>query len=359
MSGDVVATDGRQILIQGGFRFPWDDDLLIPHTPLFSCRGLPRDQPVSVGKSDSHVVFRTGDWTIWLTIKSDARYPRIADVIPDERSPASRLRLAPEDAAFLEQALDRLPGGEAMNAPVTLDLNGRVSVRAQDRGSVTELILARSRYGGEPARVSTSRQFLSRAMRLGFTEVQVQSPDDPVVCRDPHRIYLWQPLSKDSAIEPTDDAVRIESTNAGPASGPAVTPRGAHTMSHEESPNFTPDRTRGPPRTRQARRAQRRSRHRYRSGGAGPGSRRDPAHAGRGEAAYGPADRGPAAGTETLAPGHKHPGHASPAQTPGSFGVVRSGLAHTTRFYRRCIICRFHHLLTLHHQLLRRFSCPA
>ena len=61
MSGDVVATDGRQILIQGGFRFPWDDDLLVRQTPLFSCRGLPRDQPVSVGKGDTQVAFRTGD----------------------------------------------------------------------------------------------------------------------------------------------------------------------------------------------------------------------------------------------------------------------------------------------------------
>lgn len=250
-SGEVIATDGRQILIQGGFHFPWDEDLLISSTSLFGSRGLPRDLPVSIGKTDSHVVLRTGDWTMWLSIRTDARYPRIAEVIPDEHVPASRFRLAPEDAAFLDQALDRLPGGEGLYAPVTLDLNGRVSVRARadDNRAVTELVLVRSLYGGEPVQVSTSRHFLSRAVRLGFTEVQIQSADDPVVCRDSHRIYLWQPLSKDSVIEPADDAVRIDST-AGSTSTPEVTPKGAPPMSPDESrsrpPTERPDRREHP-----------------------------------------------------------------------------------------------------------------
>ncbi len=135
-SGEIIATDGRQILLQSGFRFPWEENLLVHRSALFSCRGLPRDLPVSLGKTDTHVALRVGDWTIWLGIRADARYPRIADVIPDERVPTIKLQLAAEDATFLDQALERLPGGEALYAPVTLDLNGQVSVRAQaDRSS--------------------------------------------------------------------------------------------------------------------------------------------------------------------------------------------------------------------------------
>ena len=133
-TGEVIATDGRQILVQGGFAFPWDDDLLVPPTSLFGGRGLPHDQPVQIGRTESHVALRIGDWTLWLTIRTDARYPRIADVIPDERVPTIRLQLAPEDATFLDQALERLPGGEALYAPVTLDLNGQVSVRRRPIG---------------------------------------------------------------------------------------------------------------------------------------------------------------------------------------------------------------------------------
>ena len=231
-TGEVVATDGRQILIQGGFQFPWDGDLLVRRTPLFASRALPRDRPVEVGRTEAHVAVRAGDWTAWLTIRHDARFPRIEHAIPSGYGTATHLRLAPEDAAFLGHALDRLPGGDALNAPVTLDLNGRVAVRARadDAGQVTELLLGRSRSSGEPVRLSTSRAFLARAVRLGFAEVRVVGPDEPVACRDGRRTYLWQPLSKESAIGPADDAVRIESSAPVPTREPTNNLRGDVSM---------------------------------------------------------------------------------------------------------------------------------
>src|SRR5205823_10511182 len=112
---------------------------------------------------------------IFLTIQVDARFPRVEHVIPDGRSAGTRLRLDPEDAAFLEQALDRLPGGDEPSAPVTLDLNGTVAVRARaaGQGRVTELVLGRSGFVGTPVRLVTNRHSLARALRLGFAEVEV------------------------------------------------------------------------------------------------------------------------------------------------------------------------------------------
>jgi hypothetical protein len=34
-TGEIVATDGRQLLVQGGFPFPWADHILIPRVPAF------------------------------------------------------------------------------------------------------------------------------------------------------------------------------------------------------------------------------------------------------------------------------------------------------------------------------------
>ncbi len=225
-TGEVVATDGRQILIQGGFRFPWEGDLLVRRTPIFAVRELPRDRPVEVGRTDTHVAIRAGSWTIWLAVRADARFPRIEHAIPAAQAAATRLRFDPEDARFLGRSLDRLPGGDAANAPVTVDLNGEVAVRARAEGGgrVTELVLARSGYTGEPVQLNTSRHFLARAVRLGFAEVDVVGPEDPVACRDDRRAYLWQPLSRESAIGPSDDAVRIESVGTGPAVGPVEHP---------------------------------------------------------------------------------------------------------------------------------------
>ena len=221
-TADLAATDGRQVLIRGGFPWPWEETVLVRQSPLFGNKELPRDRPVEVGKTDSHVVLRAGAWTTWLAIQADARFPHVDQVIPAANSSATRLRLDPADAAFLAGALGRLPGGELANAPITIGLNGKVAVRARDEGQdrSTELVLARSTYSGTPARFCVNRDFLARAVELGLAEVEVGGPEDPVACRGGGRVYASQPLSREGAIGPADDAIRIESGPAPPPSPP-------------------------------------------------------------------------------------------------------------------------------------------
>ena len=129
-TGELIATDGRQLLSRGGFPFPWGDDVLIRRSPVFAARGLPRDRPVSVGRTPTHVVLKTGPWSLAFATVTGARFPDTGRVIPDPRWVSTRLEIDPGDAAFLAGALDRLPGAADLNAPATLDLNGCVAVRA-------------------------------------------------------------------------------------------------------------------------------------------------------------------------------------------------------------------------------------
>jgi hypothetical protein len=218
--------------------------VLVRAAPVFASKELPRTRPLSVGKSDTHVALRVGPWTLSLEIQADARFPRLDEVIPDARAPATRLRLDPGDAAFLGRALDRLPGAEESNAPATLDLNGRIAVRARgaDRSSLTELILTRSGFTGPAVRLNTDRELLGRAVRLGFGAIEIVDAEAPLVCRDRHRVYCWQPLSHESALEPTDDVTRIESTppTPGPARIQAGIPKAKSPMSERTPPTDPP-----------------------------------------------------------------------------------------------------------------------
>ena len=209
----VVATDGLQLLVQSGFSLPWDGDLLIKGSPIFGPKGLPRDQPVLIGKTETHVVLRVGPWTIWHEIEKDSRFPSVEEGMPDSDAVKTRLRLDPDDARFLETALRRLPGSDQLHGPLTVDLNGKVAVRAGDgdQPQLTELILSRSSYTGPAVRLNTNRAFLERAVHLGFDEIGIVGVEAPVVCRQRDRVYAWQPLSADSAIGPTDNVIRIES----------------------------------------------------------------------------------------------------------------------------------------------------
>jgi hypothetical protein len=213
-AGEIAATDGHQLLVQGGYDLPWSGNVMIRRAPVFASKALPRDRPLEIGKTATHIVLRIGPWTIFLEVQTEGRFPDVARAIPGAGTSPTRLCLDADDVRFLLPALDRLPGRDEDNAPATLDLNGSVAIRAQGEGQsqATELVLSRSGYTGSPVRLCTDRGFLSRALRLGFTDVEIGAAESPLVCRDQLRTYAWQPLSKDSAIEPSDDVTRIEST---------------------------------------------------------------------------------------------------------------------------------------------------
>ena len=235
-TGEIAATDGHQFLIQGGFDLPWSGDIMVRRSPIFASKGLPRDRPLEIGKTAIHVVLRTGPWTLFLEVQTEGRFPDVARAIPGAGTAATRLRIDPDDGRFLGPALDRLPGREEENSPTTLDLNGCVAVRARGEGQAqaTELVLSRSLYDGPPVRLNTNRAFLARALRLGFTDIEIGAAEAPLVCRNGIRTYAWQPLSKDSAIEPSDDVTRIESTlNDHPVPAQEHRPTNARTTLNE------------------------------------------------------------------------------------------------------------------------------
>jgi hypothetical protein len=211
-SGSVVGTDGRQLLLQSGFTFPWEDNVLVPRVAAFGCRELAGAGQVSVGRTKTHVAIRAGPWTVLLSTDATGRYPNAEDVIPRARANTSRLQVSPEDAALLIRVLPELPGREDEQSPVTLDLGMPPTVRAQDgqRGAVQEAMLAGSTTVGPAVRLCMDRRYLRRALQLGFTEVQVFKAEQPLVCRDDQRTYVWMPLSEQGALPPSKEAVRVQ-----------------------------------------------------------------------------------------------------------------------------------------------------
>jgi hypothetical protein len=246
-SGTIAATDGRQVLVQGGFTFPWEGEVLVRRSPLFACRELPRELPVSIGRTETHVVLRVGPWTLWLEVQAGLRFPDVDRILPGPRDAATRWQLDPNDARFLLDSLGRLPGADESNSPATVDLNGKIAVRARssDQAGVTELVLSRSAYTGPPVRLQTDRELLARAIRLGFAEVEVVDADTPLACRDDRRVLAWQPLSKDSAIGPSDDAIRIESDSRPRPTSTRLPDRSPRSEVGERIPADTPSEPNG------------------------------------------------------------------------------------------------------------------
>lgn len=174
---------------------------------------------VLLGRSTDWIFIRADEWTVALQIEKDRRFPAIEAHIPEVSSASTTMVLAETDAAFLDQAAQRLPGAGEMNSPVTLDLNGAVVVRAKsgEQSSVTDLVLRNSWRQGDELKVSSNREYVRRAIQLGFRELHFRDADAPAFCRDDHRTYFWAVLGKEAVLKPDATATRIESPSVGHA----------------------------------------------------------------------------------------------------------------------------------------------
>ncbi len=221
-TGDIAATDGQHVLIQGGFEFPWHTKMLLPGIPLLGCKELATTGSIGVGLAGEWVTLQLAPWTLSLKVDTHCRFPHVDDCFPS-REPASRLQITDSDAAFLTQTLPGLPADDHPGR-VTLDLNGQVVLRAKGATAsrTSELILSNSQLLGTPVRLSSNRRFLARAVQLGFRELHINSATAPIVCRDGQRRYCWALLFSDSVLPPSEDPIVVSSPNesASPVAHP-------------------------------------------------------------------------------------------------------------------------------------------
>jgi hypothetical protein len=217
--GEIVATDGRQVLRHAGFTLGFVEELLVPASKLFAHREL-QAESAAIGKSADHVVIRVGNWTFWLPVEKEHRFPRVDDIIPSPQSASTQVAFAQSDLRFLAEHVARLPADENCNLPVTLDLNGDVAIRGcnADKSNITELVLSCSHREGHEVRLATNRKYLERAAKLGFDRLFVYGARQPVLCYDEHRSYVWALLEPSDVVERTAKTLRIPSPTHSSAS---------------------------------------------------------------------------------------------------------------------------------------------
>jgi len=182
--------------------------------PVFGSRELASEEPIEVGRTNTHVAVRAGCWTFLLTIDATSRYPNVFTIIPRKSAQATRLHINHKDAGYLMATLPKLSGRDDEHSPITLDLGTQVAVRARDaeQEGITEVVLAHSTVVGPPVRLSLDRDYLLRMLKLGLTELQVTAADKPVLAMDQARAYVWMPLEKEIALPPGKHIQRLVST---------------------------------------------------------------------------------------------------------------------------------------------------
>ena len=194
----IVAADGHQVLTLGDCPLPWPGDVATRPWPVLVRAGRAGGGRIALGRTASHLVLRSGAWTVWAESLPLLRWWSPASATPTAAKSGATawFSLADEDARLLRRVLAALPGADLPGGPVNLICRGVVRVRAAGRGDglATELILGRSRADGAAASIVTARADLGRALALGFTRFVIAGPAGPLTGLDGPRQYTWSAL---------------------------------------------------------------------------------------------------------------------------------------------------------------------
>lgn len=232
-NGTIVGTDTRNLLVQGGFPFPFKEDVLIPRTEVFGLEPLQKYPEVGIGRTDTHVAIAIGPWTFVFAIDQESRFPDAKSIIPRPASVETRLRLHSNDAQrFLDNLTRRIRGSAASEQAVTLDLIDAPCLRFAMGESVVEVALAESEIVGERVRICLNLAQFLRALELRFLEFELRGPDKPIVTRDGERLFMSMPLPSHAALMPRPGPEPVPAT-AQPAQ--ALVPIAANAVPSGES----------------------------------------------------------------------------------------------------------------------------
>ena len=214
-AGQIVGTDTRQLLVNGGFAFPFTEDVLIPRSGIFGLQPLQGGDDVAIGMTDTHLFIKVGPWLFAFVIDKQGRYPDSTQIIPRKAQAETRFRLDADDAQrFLDNLVRRIKGPAAKENAVTLDLMETPTLRYEIDGRVTEVNLVNSEVDGKRLRMCLNLSQLLRALELRFQEFEIRDANKPIVARDGERIYLSMPLPPSSALPPSPDAFKVSTAPA-------------------------------------------------------------------------------------------------------------------------------------------------
>ncbi len=235
-AGELIGTDGRQLLIWGGFRFPFDDDLLTPAVPVFGSRDFASETEIRSGRTDAYFVIEIGPWTIWLTIDATGRFPDVHRAIP--RLPQEFLNIGEQDRMALLDCLARWPVGDEETA-LTLSMGPRPAVRQRTPGGKdpVEFPLLHSSCSAAAMTLVLNRNHFQRALALGLCDLHPTDAQTPVIFRDERRTYVTTTLDAHSAVpESRGSSTPLARIPAAIADGNPARPTSARAKASPEQP---------------------------------------------------------------------------------------------------------------------------
>jgi len=218
----VVATNGREMFCANSLHLAFKESLIVPQRKFLTWNGFVDDGDWFVAlslpeKSDGSgwVKVQSDNWTL-ITRQIEGNYPNWKSPIPSGDSFTS-LRFSEPAVDFLKLAAPKLPRHDTSDKPIALVvMNQEAVVIAAGKGEdAVSLPITGVEVEGNPIKVSMNRDYLTKALKLGLTELQMFDPNTPVIFRRGGQRLVVAPLREDTTdVPPPSAAHPVQQTPA-------------------------------------------------------------------------------------------------------------------------------------------------
>jgi DNA polymerase III sliding clamp (beta) subunit (PCNA family) len=234
----VVATDGHHLFSSNSFKLPLKDSITIPSHRFLGWKEFNNDGDwtLRAAKSESNQPLRfeiaTRHWRI-IARSLEGKYPQWRAVVPDPGNVKTTVEIefgAEEEDVI--RAIARMPDHDPKHHAIGLEIAGnKFSLLGKSPGSDKwiRVELSTIKAIGHDVTIHLNRQFLTKALRLGLTRIEITDPITPLRFSNGGRQMIVMPVRPAPA-----SSIHTSRTQSAPVATITTAPR------HAEQPERKP-----------------------------------------------------------------------------------------------------------------------
>lgn len=215
----VVGTNGTHLYSANSFTLPIKDSVLIPSHPFLGFKDFNADgewQMRTLEEKDFKQVQLTSRRWRFIIKQHDGNYPDWRQVVPTE----FLTTIVVQDADVLQQTIQRLPDHDKTYHTIGLVVENGVFIllaKPDREAEWMSVVVSKSEATGKDQRVFINREYLTKALRFGLTQIDITDHLGPIRFSNEGRQLIAMPVRgavSDEPVKPTAAETSAVSTTA-------------------------------------------------------------------------------------------------------------------------------------------------